>query len=610
MSAFVALLATDGRAVAEAELARWARRLPAPPASVGTVSDGPFAAAWTPGLLRPTFARRERLVGVGDVRIDHPGDVRREAGIVSPDESDIGLLLAAYEMRGDASIESVVADFGFVVWDGRARRMVAARDALGVKPLFHGRDGRLLVIASRLGVFGEGERYDERWIAEFLLGTGTDPERTVWDGVRSLPPGGMLVAQGDRIETRRFWRAEDFAPADRADEREAAEAFRGLFAEAVRTRTDGDGETWAQLSGGLDSSSVVSMAATLSKRGEGPALGGTLTVVDALGDGDETRFSGAVLRDFGLRNEALHDPWPWEDDGFAPEALDEPRAHYPFWARDRRMCEVVRSGGGRVMLSGQGSDHYLDGPGTYAADLLARGRLRQAFREVALTAVARRQSFYRGFWHDALLPLLPARLASRGAGEALPGWIDPGFADRAGVRDHLPAMRDGRAPRGRLWHHQTARSLMMLPGFLERAPFIDTLEMRYPFLHRPLVEFGLRLPVSLRLRPNGGKWILREAMRGTLPEEVRTRKTKGGIDARVMWALGREAPRLRAMLRDPIVAQKGWISAEVLRAETERARQGETDNLPRLLSALALETWLKVRAGWWTPAEQRTTTAA
>jgi asparagine synthase (glutamine-hydrolysing) len=266
------------------------------------------------------------------------------------------------------------------------------------------------------------------------------------------------------------------------------------------------------------------------------------------------------------------------------------------------MAAMVRGAGGRVLLSGQGSDHYLTGNLGFVTDLLAAGRVRTALRELTRFSVAARQSFWTGLGRHAIDPFLPAWLRIRRARshEQLPEWLDPGFVRRLEVPRRLPVVRQLAAPRGgSFFAHQVAAELEGLPGFLERGPFEDGIEMRYPFLHRPLVEHSLRLPPSLRIRPRAGKHVLREAMRGILPEEVRTRRGKGGIDARLLWALGRERARLDALLRDPEIARRGWVRAGALRAATEQARQGEVDSLPFLLCSLSLETWLAVRSGRW-----------
>jgi asparagine synthase (glutamine-hydrolysing) len=572
-------------------------------ASTALSGDGFAAVASTErDALRPLLARRGALLAAGDVRLDNRAEVASWGGARADGAPDLALVLAAYAARGAACLEHVLGDFALVLWDGERATLTAVRDPFGVKPLFFTEADGALLLSSRAAVLGREGEVDEEWVADFLVGAMVPPGRTAWAGVQAVAPGEVLTWRGGALSRRRWWSAAGFAPEEAADERAAAETFRGLLEEAVRARTEGGVPVWSQLSGGVDSSSVVSVAQALAEAGRGPGLAGTVTLVETLGDGDERRYSDAVVRRWGVRNETVIDPWAWQDDGLPPPRTDEPRSHYPFWARDRAMAAIVRRAGGRVLLSGQGPDHYLAGNLGFVADLLAAGRVRTALGELVHFSVAARQSFWTGLGRHGIDPFLPTRLKLRRARahEQLPAWLEPGFVRRMEIDRRLPLVRRLSAPRrGSRFAHQVAAELEGLPGFLERGPFEEGIEMRYPFLHRPLVERSLRLPPALRIRPRAGKHVLREAMRGILPEEIRTRRGKGGIDARLLWALHHERPRLEALLRDPEVARRGWVRADALRAAVEQARQGEVASLPFLLCSLALETWLAVRSGRW-----------
>jgi asparagine synthase (glutamine-hydrolysing) len=125
-----------------------------------------------------------------------------------------------------------------------------------------------------------------------------------------------------------------------------------------------------------------------------------------------------------------------------------------------------------------------------------------------------------------------------------------------------------------------------------------------------LVEWSLQLPPTQRVRPHERKWILRQAMHDVLPEKVRSRSTKGGIDARLLWSLHHERQRLDELLRDPILAQMGCIDPHLLRHEVEQARRGVPVNNVQLFCALSLETWLAVRNGRWQVHHSTAATAA
>jgi asparagine synthase (glutamine-hydrolysing) len=564
-----------------------------------TVLAGPFAAvAAESRALRPLLARFGDLTAAGDVRLDNRSELVSMCRHAVPGSiSDLELVLRVIDAYGEQAIGRLLGDFAFVAWDARAQRLMAARDALGVKPLYYRSLHGTLLFAARMDLIATSGEYDLDHIADTLAGLASPEDRTIWAGVRPIPAGGCLLQRGTVAEGRRFWTSDAFTPDTDADPRERVEEFRTLFRDAVQARLGAPMTTWAQLSGGVDSSSIVAMAQDLYG---GDRLAGTVTAVDSLGGGDERRYSDAIVRRYDLRNEQVHDYWAWQEDGEAPPATDGPRPLFPFFARDRRMFDVVRKAGGRVVLSGMGSDHYLMGRMSYLADMVANRRPAAALREVARWSIATRLSFWTLLRKEVIRPLLPATWRTQDSDEATPAWIQPAFARTTGLDARIAGVQARGDRPGELFSRCISRSVRSVASWVDRWPYDEGVEIRYPFLYRPLVEAGMRLPVSMRIRPETQKWVLREAMRGLLPEEVRTRNGKGTIDARILWSLTRERGRIDAMLRDPILAQLGCVDAQRLRAAVESARHGVVHNLVFLMSALSLETWLSVRSGTWT----------
>ena len=570
--------------------------------SLASIVDGPFAAFATvgPTELRPRLARWRNLVGVGDVRLDNRSDVARIAGIrPDPAQSDLEVTLAAFDRAGEACVPGILGDFALVVWDARAQKLLAVRDAFGVKPLYQRTTADLVLFSSEVSPLHNEDAYDLDFIADYLTGSLAPGTRTVWRDVTSVPAGGMVRQRGTVQNAERYWRAADFLPAADGNEEANCFRFRELLEQAVQTRLTGERDVWAQLSGGLDSSSVVALSDMV--RGQGASLGGTITVVDSLGEGDERTYSDAVVRRYQLRNEQVRDYWAWQDDGAAPPLIDQPTPMYPFYARDRKVWSTVHGAGGRVLLSGLGADHYLHGSLDYITDMMAARQWRAAVREVTTWSVATRQSFWRLGRRYLVEPFLPGALQSPRSVET-PAWLrSPHGPPRSAQLESASSCRFART---------VAMGLETLPAWIERWPFGDEIEMRYPFLYRPLVEWSLRLPAQQRTRPNARKWILREATRDVLPEEIRTRSTKGGIDARILWSLQRERSRVDAMLRDPVLAQLGCIDARTLRNAVDMARRGIPIHNVHLFSALSLETWLAVRTGRWAVLPEAAASAA
>ncbi|HSK19982.1 MAG TPA: asparagine synthase-related protein [Longimicrobiales bacterium] len=595
---YVCALRPRGESLSKADVFGYITRLKRDGASLHSIVEGPFAAvaAERPGQHRKMLGRFGGLIGAGDVRLDNRSEVAGLAGVSAQAHTDLELVLAAIDRRGEGVIPRLLGDFAFVCWDARAQKLLAVRDAFGVRPLYRRAAPGLQLFSSDIEPLRIDESYDFEYIADFLSGQTAGLEATVWRGITPIAAGSLVRQRGTVQSPERYWRAEEFVPAEDGDEEENCQRFRSLLEESVQSRVEGAEETWAHLSGGLDSSSIVALSNAAGV--EDRRIVNTITIVDTLGEGDERAYSDTVVQRYDLRNEQVRDYWAWQDDGEAPPMTDQPSPLYPFHARDRRAWNTVRQAGGRVLLSGFGADQYLHGNLDYITDLAAKGRIRDAVGEVTAWSVAMRQSF----WSVGRRYLLDPFLSRSGQRVERPHWLAPSFAGCTGTGSRMAGSHR--------FARQITANLNALPAWLERWPYGHEIEMRYPFLYRPLVEASLRLPATQRVRPNARKWILRQATRDVLPEQVRMRSTKGGIDARILWSLHREKPRLDAMLRDPILAQLGCIDAGALRRAVDEARRGIAVNNVQLFSALALETWLSVRNGVHTGAAELTVSAA
>jgi asparagine synthase (glutamine-hydrolysing) len=557
--------------------------------------------------LRPSVARHGSWLGVGTVRLDNRLDVARLAHADADECLDIELILRAVERVGVQSIPTLVGDFAFVLYDARSRLAIAARDAFGIKTLYWREHPDRLVFSSRAELLADGERYDDEYVAEYLTGANLSEDRTIYAGVRAIPPGAIARGGSVRLAISRYWNVERFTSDPETvavrDYEAKCDEFRELLTQAVRVRLTGGSDVWAQLSGGLDSSSIVSVAASLAERRDVPVgIGGTVTIVDSHGTGsDERHFSDTVVRRYGLRNEQVHDFGLWQDDGAPPPATDQPSSRYPFYARDRYMCTVVRDAGGRVLLGGHGSDLYLTGTMFFFADWLVSGRAKRALREMARWAALGEVSFWRLALRNAVMPLLPARiLVACWPRVRTPSWIGHRLLARIDRTPLAGVLQSYGGAWGSKYAGAQAASSSTASVGLDHGVEEEMMELRYPFLHRPLMEFCLRLPPELCAQPLARKWILRQAMRGMLPETVRTRRGKGSIDGRIAWSFAQERQRLDALLRDPILAQLGCVDVGKLRVAVDEGRHGEAQARVGVFDALALETWLQVRSGRWT----------
>ncbi len=563
---------------------------------------------------QPLASRDGGAVLVADARIDNRDELVAQLEVEAGGEPvpDSALILAAWERWGEDCCGRLEGDFAFALWDARQRRLLCGRDVMGVKPFYYyHRPGRLVVFASQLaGLLALEEvprRLDRAAAADHLLFLNDDRERTLFAGVSRLRPGHRLrVDAAGRLEVRRTY---SLAPAKLglASDGEWAEAMGAELERAARVRVRAAGGIGAHLSGGLDSSAVVCLAAR-ELRGGGPPLL-ALSFSSPPGDGEEmvdesyirdvVDYAGVPLRYAPFDPQLSVGAHETAAAGMmAPEYETEPEHR---WAREEGL---------RVMLSGWGGDEAASFNGRgYLATLMRRGRWLELARVVAglrrRGKVRRVLLFVAG---QALMPLLPFplyRLLQAGirrdpAVDRLPvSCVSPRLARELGLdagvnRRGLRLGAGVHAYQLELLGH--GHLVRRMEGWSADASRFG-LDYRYPLLDRRLLELCLALPESLSIRDGHLRYAFRAALEGRLPESVRWRGDKADSITQRHQAEPRrralEASRRRTVER--LVTEGddlgGCLSLDRLR---RRLEQGTGPGGGRRRAAAALSAGLAV----------------
>jgi asparagine synthase (glutamine-hydrolysing) len=564
--------------------------------------------AWDERPEEPLVASTEGGVIAGVARLDNRAEIELWLGVEKSGLTDLQLVHRMVIRFGTRRVRDLLGDFAFVTWSPVTRAAVAATDALGLKKLYYAWSSGVLAVASRAEALALDDEYDVQYLTELIGQCTPEAQLTSFAKVRRLPAASVATLSFEKLAVRAYWSPDEFDPQEYRPsmERESPAVLRQLLGESVRYRLSPNGETWAQLSGGLDSSSIVSMAQFLAANGAIPeGLGGTVTFVDLQNtDADEREYSDVVVRRWGIRNETVVDPPFWFDGDTQPPRLDQPSESLPFYPRSERLCSVVWRAGGRALLAGFGGDELLTGSTLFFADGIARGKLLDTAREMARWAARGRMSFWQLAYSNALLPLVPTRFRNSKSVEegALLPWLASAAATRYGIKQKAFTATGNHGRLGRKYHDAIRESVVAIMSKLDEGVIGEVLDVRCPFLYRPLVEFALRLPPQLCARPHARKWVLREAMNGILPEAIRTRAGKGAPTQVLVRSLSEHRDRLEMLTRHSMLAELGVVdenafTSAVATAPIE-ARQ-DRDLSADVHLTLLVEAWLRIRSGRW-----------
>lgn len=541
-----------------------------------------------------------------DGRLDNRRELVRVLGASLTEQStSVAVVLASYRKWGPEFLAHLVGDYALCLWDQELSTLYLARDPFGIRPLFYHATGTLAIWASEIGAVVSAAdacaEFDDDYIAAYLSGT-EDWARTPYKGVFSVLPGSVVMVKDGDIHVSRFWSADPKNEIRYRNDSDYADHFSELFRESVACRLQVEGPVMAELSGGLDSSSIVCMANQLIKGGdvEASSLETVSYVYDDSRTSDESYFIGIVEEHIGKTGHHL-----WDQHIFDP-TVEELPTYTPtplalFAGTFTQLADTMLKARTRVLLCGGGGDHVLmhdEITTPQFADLFLRGNLVELVRLLRAWSAAGKSTYMELIWNGLVWPMLPLNVRAHRTPKGLeaPEWLNPEFAAGTKFGERLIGRMDRggfRTPSSQRQYSLIldAISLVCPCYYRERA----CIEVTYPYLHRPLVEFTLAIPVNQKQRPGETRSVQRRAMQGLLPERIRLRTTKRGPDEALTRAVIRQWSSVEELLTDARVCQRGYADAPGLKQALRRVRHGQSDQLQPLGRLLALELWLRTQ---------------
>ncbi|MEW6319923.1 MAG: asparagine synthase (glutamine-hydrolyzing) [Acidobacteriota bacterium] len=556
----------------------------------------------------------------GDIQLVANGEIynfrelRRELeslGHAFRSQSDIEVLVHAYEQWGPEFLGRLRGMFALALWDGRARTLLAARDRAGEKPLYWTRTPRGLFLASEvkaLLVRAEVPReLDPEGLDQFLTYEYVLAPRTVLKGVQKLPAAHYLLYRDGDVTVRRYWDASAVAVRP-WNEGEAVEAIRAALGTAVARQLIADVPLGAFLSGGIDSSSIV---AFMSRASSQPVRSFSIGFDD--GSYNELPYAREVAEAFRTEHrERMVSP---DLVGLFEQLvvhLDEPFSDvslFPTYLVSRLAREHVT-----VALSGDGGDELFGGYDAYEAQALA-SRLGSAGAVLlpALAAVGAAlpptgqkkglvNKFKRFVQGAAQAPADLGHyrwMTYLGAG-AKRRLYSPGFhaALRESdvyrpVREALARYSADDALNRQLYADLTLYLADDILVKVDRMSMATSLETRAPFLDADVMELAFSLPGHFKIRQGERKWILKRALQGVVPERVLRRRKEGFSIPMKNWLRRELQPMMRELLAPARIAARGlFVPAEVERL-VEAHVAGRENHAHTLFPLMVFERWAR-----------------
>lgn len=552
--------------------------------------------------IQPLLSRYGHILawnGVLHNRTELIGRLGRNVRNDGPEVNDALIVMTAYLEWGCNCFSSLIGDFSLALWDPLEKMLFLARDIAGVRPLFyHANRCRLIFSTEIVTLLDSTEaelEIEDEYVAGYLS-ISSDPSFTPYKGIMAVRPACVLTVSLDgQLSEKRFWGLDAHKRIHYKTNREYDEHFLSIFAEAIRERLRSDCLVLAELSGGLDSSSIVCMADRLIADGSVSIPGfETLSFLfDESATCDERKFIRAVEQS---RHRAGH----YLKDSDYPISLiinDHSRifTHPECCIQGHRqgLTKLLLDTGARTVLSGKGGDEVMGGATHYQfvlADYIVHCRPLQLHRQLQMWSQILKQPYIRLLLMASVQGILPRQ---RGRLE-VPTWYNKQFVKRMNMDERMLGPAD-------IFGFRMPSDQDQAMGFLSAVMTVAAESQRntapvdytYPYLHRPLVEFMQAIPSDQKVLPELSRPLMRRAMQGILTATIVKRKGKGIGNESFYRSLVRQWPQVQSMFQHPSSGLCKYIDPEEILIALNRARHGLEQRIGDVMKVIMLESWIR-----------------
>ena len=565
-----------------------------------------------PGGRQPIYNEDRSVVVVFNGEIYNFEELRarlQRCGHAFTTSSDTEVIVHLYEDAGDDCVHELTGMFAFALWDIRRKRLLLARDRLGIKPLYYADRGGRLVFGSEIKALLQHPavpaRPDLEGLGHFLSLKYVPAPQTMFDGIKALAPGGLMVCDRNGTTPRSYWQLSFAAPANgHRSEASYAEELTTLLRQSVKRHLVSDVPFGAFLSGGIDSSMIVAVMSeclnapvktfSVGFDGDGEAFS-ELPYARLVAGRYRTDHHEILLRAQDLVERAEKIVWHLDQPIGDPATL----ANYMVAELARRHVKMV--------LTGEGGDELFGGYARHAGDRLSPlfDRIPRPAKSLALACASRLPGLHRPRvalyalcqptetarlvnWFPLFNPDMKAALLTDDFKAALNGRsAEHLFGDRL-------ARTDATDPLSRMLYLDTT---LWLPDDLlargDKTSMAASLEARVPLLDHELVEFAATVPPHLKVRRLARKYLLKQVSRAWLPPQIIGRSKKGFPIPLSVWFRQQARSFVCDILSPSAVRRRGLFNPHYIQALIDRNDRGEDECGSWLWALINVELWYR-----------------
>jgi asparagine synthase (glutamine-hydrolysing) len=549
------------------------------------------------------FATASGAILTWDGRLDNRDDLIRQLCGTVRDAIEVEIVAAAYDYWGSDCFAKLVGDWALSIWDPRTNSLLLAKDPIGPRHLYYSLDKDQVswsTILDPLVLFAEKsfslcEEYIAGWFSFFPAA-----HLTPYVGIQAVPASCYVLIRAGKCTVAKYW---NFDPSKRIcykTDTEYEEHFRAVFGEAVRRRLRSDSPILAELSGGMDSSSIVCMADTIIAQGsaETPRLDTLSYYDDSEPNLNERPYFTKVEEQRGRTgchidvSGVLQTRFEEEGDRFAATPSSDNGCQS---TASQHYARCIASQGNRVVLSGIGGDEVTGGvptPTPELQDLIATGQFRPLAHQLKLWAICKRKPWFHVFF-DAAREFLPSDTFRLPEHKRPARWLNKSFVKRnrralQGYDTRLKLL--GPLPT----FQQNVSTLAALRRQLACDPLPATpcYEKRYPYLDRTLLEFMYLVPREQLVRPGQRRSLMRRALVGIVPDEILNRRRKAFVVRGPMTSIAANWASLATLTRHMASESFGIVDSRIFLNTLTKVRQGQELALITVMRTLAIEEWM------------------